>query len=272
MNSSDFEIIDLNDQNRDMFCICLEDWSEEMKEAGDHKQQWCRYMAGKDWGAKLARDSSGKLVGMVQYVPVEYTAMEGKNLYFIQCVWIPRRKGEKGARKHGLGKRLLAAAEEDVKSRGGLGMAAWGVTIPVWMKSSWYKKQGYLSVEKQGIMELVWKPFSTEAEAPRMGKPRKNPPSLKGEGALMVSSFVNGICPAMNIGAERARKAAAALGDKVQFQIISTREPEALKEWGISDALYFNGKEIPLGPPPSQKKLEKLMHKELKAAMRYARG
>ena len=32
------QIIDLADEYAQLYFVCLEDWSEEMKEAGDHKQ------------------------------------------------------------------------------------------------------------------------------------------------------------------------------------------------------------------------------------------
>ena len=30
-------------------------------------------------------------------------------------------------------------------------MAVWGVALPFWMKASWFKKQGYRKVDRQGI-------------------------------------------------------------------------------------------------------------------------
>ena len=38
--------------------------------------------------------------------------------------------------KRGMGKALLAAAEEDARALGTKGMAAWGVWLPSWMKAS----------------------------------------------------------------------------------------------------------------------------------------
>jgi len=32
------KIVDLTPEHKALYCICLEDWSEEMKEAGDHKE------------------------------------------------------------------------------------------------------------------------------------------------------------------------------------------------------------------------------------------
>jgi hypothetical protein len=31
------EIVDLKDEHKPLYFVCLEDWSEEIQEAGDHK-------------------------------------------------------------------------------------------------------------------------------------------------------------------------------------------------------------------------------------------
>lgn len=256
---------DLNSSNRDIFCICLEDWSDEMKEVAFHKKKWCSYMEDKGLGAKLARSPEGKYLGMVQYLPAEYSSIEGEGFYFIQCVWIPKGKEMQGNyRKKGIGKALLKAAEEDIRSRGAKGIAAWGVSIPVWMKASWYRKQGYIRAQKEGIMELLWKPLAEEAQAPHFRKARIKPESGRSEGKVLVQSFSNGLCPAMNLSVERARRAAEKAGEGVEFSVQSTHTPQVLKEGGIVDALYINGKEMPLGPPPSEKKIYKAIMREKK--------
>ncbi len=55
---------------------------------------------------------------------------------------------------------LRQAAEDDVNALGAKGLAAWGLALPVWMKASWFKKQGYQKADRMGIQTLAWKPFS----------------------------------------------------------------------------------------------------------------
>ena len=264
-----YEIIDPDESNFDLFCKCLQDWSEEMKEAGSQKARWCEFMKNKGLGIKLIREKGKEIGGMVQYIPSEYSTITGKNIWFIQCVWVHGYKQGRGDfRKKGMGQLLLKAAEEDCRQRGADGIAAWGVTIPVWMRSAWYKKHGYVTAEKSGVLEVVWKPFKQDAEPPKMRKPKKKPESGRDQGKVIITSFVNGICPAMNLGHERAKKAAAELGAPVEFRTIPTREPAVLEEWGIGDALYINGKELPLGPPPSYQKILKRLRKEVKKSRR----
>jgi hypothetical protein len=60
---------------------------------------------------------------------------------------------------------------------------------------------------------------------------------------------------------ERAKRASLELGEKVEFQEISTSDKETINEWGISDALFVDGKQIRTGPPPSYKKIRKVITK-----------
>jgi len=55
------------------------------------------------------------------------------------------------------------------------GIAAWGVALPFFMKASWFKKQGYRAVDRDGIQVLLWKPFSKEAVAPKWVRKKKKP-------------------------------------------------------------------------------------------------
>jgi hypothetical protein len=76
-------------------------------------------------------------------------------------------------------------------------------------------------------------------------KPGANP------GQVTVSAFVNGWCPAMNMTGERARRAAAELGDRVRFEAYDTLDPAVFAEWGIADGLFIDGRPVRTGPPPS---------------------
>ena len=53
------KITDLTEENKNLYFVCLEDWSDEMKEAGNHKECWYNKMKDKDLGVKLAEDDEG---------------------------------------------------------------------------------------------------------------------------------------------------------------------------------------------------------------------
>lgn len=50
------KVIDLTEDYKELYFVCLEHWSEEMKEAGDHKEVWYNKMKDKGLRVKLAVD------------------------------------------------------------------------------------------------------------------------------------------------------------------------------------------------------------------------
>lgn len=254
------EIIDIADDTRDLYCLCLEDWSEEMKEGGCNKKLWYEKMKGKGLRVKLAKDDNGNIGGMIHYIPIEHSHITGDG-YFIYCVWVHGYKEGRGNfQGKGMGQALLKAAEEDAKRLGAKGIAAWGVSLPFWMKASWFKKQGYKVADKEGMGVLLWKPFADNAASPKWMKQLKTPQTIPGK--VAVASFVNGWCQAQNIVHERAKKVAGELGDRVIFQKYDTSDRNVLLEWGIVDALFIDGKLVSGGPPPSYEKIKKLIEKK----------
>ena len=138
------EIIDLSDEYEGLFCKCLEDWSDEMQEVPDLKKAWLDRKRLQGFRAKLARTEDNQIVGMIQYIPIEHAPALGKNLYYIYCIWVHGYpQGVGNYQKQGIGSQLLAAAEADARDRGSSGMVAWGLRIPVFMRSKWFKKHGY---------------------------------------------------------------------------------------------------------------------------------
>ena len=159
-----------------------------------------------------------------------------------------------------MGRALLYSAEEDARSHGATGMAVWGLAIPVWMKASWFRKQGYKKVDRQGISELLWKPFTEGAKPPRwFPKTGKQPEPV--DGKVNVTAFTSGWCMVQNLVYERAKRACAEIGDPVVFTEIDTADRDAMAEWGVSDAVLVDGKNLQKGPPVSYEKIHKTVAK-----------
>ena len=136
--------------------------------------------------------------------------------------------------------------------------------LPVFMKASWFKKQGYVQVDKEGFLGrvLLWKPFSDDAIPPKWIETKKEPELDHNK--VTVTGFINGWCPAYNMVFERAKRASLELGDQVVFHEINTVNKEVFDEWGVSDSLFINRKKVNTGPPPPYKKIKKKMAKKLK--------
>lgn len=257
------KIIDLTPEHEEEYCLCLEEWSDEIREAGGHKREWLERHQGSGLRVKLAVDDQGTAGGMIQYLPVEQSPAAGSGLYFILCIWVHGYKQGRGDfRRQGMGTALLAAAEADARALGARGMAAWGVSLPFWMRASWFRKHGYRRADRMGMMALMWKPFAADASAPAWIRPKKIP---QGEpGKVAVTGLLNGWCPAMNLVHERARRAVAELGPPAEFHEIRTDDRSVFLEWGMNDALFIDNREVRNGPPPQYEKIKGKIARRMK--------
>jgi GNAT superfamily N-acetyltransferase len=250
------QIEDISPETESLYCCCLEDWSDEIREAGDHKLHWYHAMKEKGLRVKIARDDNNVVAGMIQYLPIEHSMFEGHGLYVVLCIWVHGHKQGRGNfQGRGMGKALLKAAEEDCQQLGVNGIAVWGLALPFFMKASWFKRQGYKVVDRNGMMRLLWKPFIENPDPPKFMKPKKKP--AKGKDAVDITIFRNGWCPAMNMSYERTLRAASEFQDKVKLTEFETLDRIIVAEWGIVDGLFIDGKEIRTGPPPSYEKIRR---------------
>jgi GNAT superfamily N-acetyltransferase len=261
------EIVDLSPDYEGTYFRCLEDWSAEMAEAGDHKRRWFGKMRDRGLRVKIALNGDDRPVGMIQYLPIEQSTALGADLYMILCVWVHGHKEGVGNRQgHGIGSALLEAAERDAAALGAKGMAAWGVVLPFWMRAKWFRKHGYRSVDRQGMAALVWKPFTDDAVPPRWIERGPRPAPVAGK--VTVTAYISGWCPVQNLVYERAKRAAASLGDDVVFESHDTSEQSAMIACGQVDCVYLDGKSLQKGPPPSYDRIHKRMATRLEKLRR----
>ncbi len=258
-------IIDLDESNLQLYFVCLEDWSDEMKEAGNLKETWYKRMKYRGLRVKLAVDEEGTVGGMIQYVPIEQSFVDGSDLYFINCIWVHGYKQGRGDfRKHGMGTALLEAAEADARAVGAKGMAAWGILIPVFMRASWFRKHGFRTADRKGTQALMWKPFAADALPPKWIRGKYKPEIVRNK--VTVTAFCSGWCPGQNLTFQRAKRAAAEPGfeGKVEFRAFDTFDREDVRRHGISGSLFSDRKRVWSGPPPSYEKICRLISKRVK--------
>ncbi len=256
------KIIDLDENHLPLYFVCLEDWSEEVREAGGRKETWYNRMKDKGLRVKLVLDDHGVACGLIQYIPIEYSTAEGVGLYFINCIWVHGHKQGRGNFQHrGFGKALLEAAEADARVLGAKGIAAWGLVVPTFMRASWFRKHGYRTADRAGLITLLWKPFTADALPPKWIRETGRPPLEPNR--VTVTAFCNGWCPAQNLVLERARKASTdpQFTGKVVFREVDTFDRAEFLRLGISDALFIDGKRVRTGPPPSYDKIHGLIAK-----------
>ena len=83
-------------------------------------------------------------------------------------------------------------------------------------------------------------------------------------GVLKVTCLTNGWCPAQNLSCERMKRVAGEHPGEVRYEEIRTDDRTALLEWGQSDALFVDDRPVAFGPPPTYKKLKKLVERRIK--------
>ena len=256
------KIADLSPELAPSYLVCLEDWSEEMKEARFIKEDWFSKMREQGLRVKVAIDDDGSLAGMIEYMPIEYSYADGDDLYMVNCIWVHgyEDKGVGNRQGAGLGKALLEAAEEDL---GAKGLAAWGISQDFWMTAAWYKKQGYEKADLHGWRELVWKPFSGDAVVPKWKKGEFSQETVPGK--VKVTVFCSGQCPGENTTYLSAKRAAERFGENVSFEEIDMSDAANLRKYGLGGGLYIAGENIFTGPPPSYDQIVEKIEEKLNA-------
>ena len=243
-------VVDVSEEHRGLFALCLEDWSAEALEAGPARGCWIERFERRGLRAKLALDDSGEVAGMIQYLPIEESWADGTGLYLILCIWVHGYdEGRGDFQGRGMGTALLEAAEADARALGATGIAAWGIAVPFWMPAAWFEKHGYQSADRQGVSVLLWKPFTAEAAPPRWHPDSARLPDPV-QGKVNVTAFTNGWCMSANVTTERIRRVAAEFGDQVVYREIDTSKPGAVAACGCIDGVFINGEQIRTAPPP----------------------
>ncbi len=200
-------IIDLSPEQEFAYLSCLRATEDESAEAHERKREW--FVQYRDLGlvVKLAEDEDRNIVGMIHSLPIEETWLQGSNLDVIMCVRAPRPKSRQGGAGASIAG-LLQALEASARGRGRLGLAAWGLGVPAWMKRNWFPAHGYRVLVRQGVSELLFKPFGPNVPPPRW-LPNQHP-RQPGCGPDAGGCFVNGWCPAASMTHDRAPRCSEA--------------------------------------------------------------
>ena len=79
-------ITNLNKQTESAYFVCLEEWNDNLKMACSIKHKWFHRMKTKGLRVKTAVTDEDIPVGMIEYIPIEYSCAEGCDLYIVNCI------------------------------------------------------------------------------------------------------------------------------------------------------------------------------------------
>jgi GNAT superfamily N-acetyltransferase len=219
--------------------------SEEMDLCADRRLAWLLAMDKKGSRVKVATLDSQR-AGFLHVIPIEFCPWGplGRDLLVIPCL-VSVSKGQ------GVGRALLAAAEEEARRQGRKGIVTMGYYHDHWfMPASFFEANGFLtcpSARAAGFdikhkAAMLWKLFDERAEAPMLLKPNYELKSIPGK--VVIDLFWNGFCQTSIIEAQRVKEVAAEFGDRVVLNEYSADDRPALLRHQIARGIFVNGREI----------------------------
>jgi GNAT superfamily N-acetyltransferase len=242
------ELLDIEKSSEGTFFRCLHDEKPAEPLMMDMRDNWYRRFKDKGLRAKLLIDDDEQFVGLCQYIPIEHSHLVGEKLMAILCMWVHGYEHLVGNQQgKGYGRFMLEQIEEDSRSAGMSGIAAWGMDFPYWNPVSFYEHMGYSRADEDQPVVLVWKAFEPDAEAPRLLKPKIE--LSAGTDKVNLVAFRNCWCSGCGY-VLNCREAIRGLDDIVDYSEIDTSEGKIRDYYGIDNGTFLDGKPYrPYEPP-----------------------
>ncbi len=249
------KLIAIDRDTEGTFFRCLHDEKPENPKVIELRRRWYDRFKKKGLRAKVLVRENNVVVGLCQYIPIEYSHLIGEDLFVILCIWVHGYEHLVGNQQgQGCGRLILERIEEDAKVSGAKGVAAWGMDFPHWNPVSFYEHMGYSPVDTRGPVVLVWKQFAEDASPPALLHVNRHP--MRGMSKVRVTVFVNGWCGGGCECCVKARQAVAGLGNLVTYEEIDTSDRANLMVWGHDDAVFVDDRPFrPYAPPWTSEEL-----------------
>ena len=181
--------------------------------------------------------------GFLCLLPIEIASAGplGRDLSVIQCLTVRRSMHGQGA-----GRALIAAAEQEALCQGRRGIVVTAFYHDFWfMPASYFEMLGYEPVRRKNRTALLWKAFEGAAEAPEFMEPKYR--FEPAEGKAVVDLFWTQSCLTSDTEAQRVREVVAEFGDAVLLREHCSDEPDVRARYGISRAIFVQGREVGWG-------------------------
>ena len=199
-------------------------------------------------------------VGFMHLIPIEICPWGpiGKDLLVLPCLVVLSK-----VRKRGIGKKLIACAEEETLRQGLKGLVTIGYYHIHWfMPAAFFEKCGFEVVKRRNNEAILWKVYDQSVTEPELLTPNYN--FIENKDKVTIDLFWNTFCPTSYIEAQRVREVAEEFGDKVLLNEYCADDRDILLRYQIDRAIFINGKEIWYGHEAPKEGIRKAIYEALK--------
>lgn len=180
----------------------------------------------------------GKHKASLYVMPVEICPTEplGNNLMTIPCLFVSFQPSGSG-----IGRALIAAAEQEARLQGKQGITAIGYYIDFWfMPGAFFEKCGFSIVDRQNERAIMWKVIDGNPPAPRFFQPDAKLPLIPGK--VVLDLFWMTFCGALD--KDTVREVIEEFDDTVILREHCVDDRQLLLKHQINRALYVNGNKV----------------------------
>ena len=203
---------------------------------------WLRAQYRRGLRAKVAL-LDGVHAGFLYVMPIEIAPWGpvGRDLMAIQCLTIVDE-----AKSKGVGRRLVAAAEEETHRQGRKGVTVVAFYHDFWfMPASFFEKCGLKVARRKGQSAILWKVFDPSVDPPSFLD--RHYEFVPEPGKVAIDLFWSRSCLTTDTEAETVREVAGEFGDSVVLKEYCSDDPATRSTYGIFRAIFVNGEEIGWG-------------------------
>ena len=215
------------------------DESDEIDASSGRRLAWFKKAQARGLRIKVAT-WGGEPVGFIYVMPIEVCPWGplGRDLAVFPCL-VAHSK----VKGRGVGRALIAAAEEEARSQGKKGLATYGYYHDFWfMPAAYFEKLGYEAAARRGERAILWKVFDASAEPPTFPEEKYRLEATPGK--VAVDLFYNTFCLTSDVEAQRVRDVAGEFGEAVLLREYDAGEPDVLRRYGRERGIFVDNEEI----------------------------
>jgi GNAT superfamily N-acetyltransferase len=216
--------------------------SDELDAHARPRLRWLKANYEKGLRVKIALIDDNT-AGFMYLIPIEICPWGplGREMMVLPCLWAVNE-----ARDKGVGKALIASAEQETKNQKCKALTVIGYYHDFWfMPAPFFEKLGFSIVQRKDEAAVLWKVFDKSAKPPKLLE--RNYKFKPVPNKVVVELFWHSFCLTSIGEAQRVREVAAEFGDAVVLNEYCADNRAVLLRYQIPRAIFINGKEIEWG-------------------------